>query len=286
MGDNIKETIVNVIESEEIKSYVENLLRAQTDEIIDNIEKKNSLSEDIISLRGRVNELQSDKKTYELTLEKQKDYIEELNRKYLELQQICNSKDEIIESDRDNIMQLRAEVSANNNRILELENEKIQIIKNYDEQLSVLSDSLMDYESKFKDILNAYSLYYELSDEIKMRLKNIFGLNNIRCFIAATTEWNNVEGLWNFAKRRIVENEIDDAKGLVYLFRFLFQQYIQNVNNNGLELITPSIGERYDSDKHTILGVKTDGVVSKVLIDGIYNKSDNKVVFRSLINVQ
>ena len=144
----------------------------------------------------------------------------------------------------------------------------------------------MDYESKFKDILNAYSLYYELSDEIKMRLKNIFGLNNIRCFIAATTEWNNVEGLWNFAKRRIVENEIDDAKGLVYLFRFLFQQYIQNVNNNGLELITPSIGERYDSDKHTILGVKTDGVVSKVLIDGIYNKSDNKVVFRSLINVQ
>ena len=286
MGDNIKETIVNVIESEEIKSYVENLLRAQTDEIIDNIEKKNSLSEDIISLRGRVNELQSDKKTSELTLEKQKDYIEELNRKYLELQQICNSKDEIIESDRDNIMQLRAEVSANNNRILELENEKIQIIKNYDEQLSVLSDSLMDYESKFKDILNAYSLYYELSDEIKMRLKNIFGLNNIRCFIAATTEWNNVEGLWNFAKRRIVENEIDDAKGLVYLFRFLFQQYIQNVNNNGLELITPSIGERYDSDKHTILGVKTDGVVSKVLIDGIYNKSDNKVVFRSLINVQ
>ena len=51
-----------------------------------------------------------------------------------------------------------------------------------------------------------------MSDNIKQRICNIFGNNNIYDFIKALNNWKTIDGLWNFAKKRLIEEDINQIQ--------------------------------------------------------------------------
>lgn len=141
------------------------------------------------------------------------------------------------------------------------------------------------YEKKYGKIDEAYNIYVRLSQEAKNRLKNVFKIDSIYGFIAASADWKNVEGLWNFAKRHIVEKETADTEEIISLFEFLLQAYNLQGSEKRYELLIPAIGDKFDSDRHTIVGIKTDGFVSKVRLSGIIDLDSAKVIQKALIEV-
>lgn len=141
------------------------------------------------------------------------------------------------------------------------------------------------YVTRYQDIDEAYEIYQTLSISMKERLKNVFKTDTVYGLIVACADWRNVEGLWEFAKRRIIEKEEVDGEKLVKLFEFLLQAYNLQSNDKKYRLLKPEIGDKFDSDIHSILGTKTDGYVKQVRISGIVDEMSGKIVRKALVEL-
>ena len=56
--------------------------------------------------------------------------------------------------------------------------------------------------------------------------------------------------------------------------------------NEKYQAIRPDIGSKFDSDLHSIKGIRTDGVISNVLLVGIYDMGAKKVIFKAVVKVR
>lgn len=155
-------------------------------------------------------------------------------------------------------------------------------LKEAQEERNFVKEKLSHYEERYGKMEAAYITYQDLSEDVRLRLKNICGLGGIYDFAASGCEWNKIEGMWGFAKTRIIEYKDEDAKRLVRIFKFMFEAF-RECKGDDFELISPACGERFDSDKHSILGVKTDGKIDEVLLDGI--KHNGTVKAKAIVTV-
>ena len=144
---------------------------------------------------------------------------------------------------------------------------------------------LEDYENKFSIINMAYSNYKNLPENLKQRLCNIFKKDNICSFINAVSDWDTIEGLWDFTKKRIIDNETIGLDELIGLSVNSFSLYSQSDASGKYELFCPTIGEPYDSDKHDQRDYKTNGVIQEVLLKGIVDNT-KKVVRKAYVKIQ
>ena len=65
----------------------------------------------------------------------------------------------------------------------------------------------------------------------------------------------------------------------------MFEVYYLFDDKKRYQLINPDIGLRFDSDKETIKGTKTDGTVEKVLLKGIEDVINPQILFKAIIEV-
>ena len=222
----------------------------------------------------------------ERDVEKIRQEKDKIQVKYDKLVESCNILDEKLSMANEKIEQLKKQIVDLEKKNAETEQKAQCSIQKQQESISSCQEKLSRYEVRYSNIDEAFSVYLSLTDVVKQRLKNIFKAENLYAFLAAISEWENIEGVWSFSKRRLIEDEYNDAEKLIFLFRFLFKAYSQLSDGCPYELISPAIGDKFDSDKHSIKGIKTDGQISEVLLDGIYDVASKKTMYKAVVNVQ
>lgn len=170
--------------------------------------------------------------------------------------------------------------------ITEIRNKAEEDLQSEKVEKAIVIRKLEEYEKKYECINRAFSNYMSLPEGVKQRMGNIFVRENVYSFIVAVSEWNNIEGIWSFIKRRIIEGEDEGLRGLVALFEDAFSFFCLVEGEEKYELINPEVGERFDSDKHSIKGIKTDGQIEEVLLSGIYDSTAKKTVFKAVVKIQ
>ena len=288
MCETVDIAVRDMIKSEEMREYFRELLKEQTTEIVSSINfaEKKKEQQEIFDLREKISQ---EKETRE-ELERK---VSELKKENSNLQKILEVKDsKMIE-----YLEYQGELKKENAKLViqnkqlaaSLMDEQEKSEKNQsalEEEKRKISDELKDYEDKFSLVYNLYNVYCLLPTNIKQRICNIFADENIYSMIVAVSNWNSIEGLWGFTKRRIIEDENEGLSELVDLFMESFRLYSVIDGSKRYELIIPGIGDRFDSDKHSIKGVKTDGIVEKVLLTGIYDSLLKKTVFKAVVQIQ
>ncbi len=288
MGEKTKNAIIDILKSDEIKEYFEELLQGQTKEIAYIVAEREDekQSDELRMAKERYDEEYQKRQEAENVVTRINREKEELQGKYEHLLKDCNDLKGKLLSANDANGQLKQQIDDLGKKYAEAELEVQKQRQNYQNDIGTIQDALRRYESRYSGIDKAFSAYLSLSDEIKHRLKNIFRAENLFAFMASASEWDNVEGVWGFAKRRIIEDEGDDTIKLVFLFRFLFDSYSQFSDRGSYELISPVAGEKFDSDRHSIKGIKTDGYISELLLDGIYDINSGKVIYKAVVEVR
>lgn len=286
MGDK-KKFLYDLLTSEVIGDYFQELFEKQTNSIISHMNET--------EMKQQNEELETLQRKYQETLvekEKIKKRCGELEINLNKMKEknkfLCNHNSNLetkLESKHQEIQELMKEKEKLIAQIQEVSLHKDREIQKIKERLGQEETELKSYEEKYRDMDIAYCRYNELSLDAKNRLRNIFESDSIYGIVAACYDWRNIEGIWAFVKRRIVEKEMSDVENLVFLFEFLFHAYNLKGTEQKYELIKPELGEKFDSDKHTIIGIQTDGIVSKVRLPGIRGMKSRKILQRALIEV-
>ena len=74
-------------------------------------------------------------------------------------------------------------------------------------------------------------------------------------------------------------------ENLVLLFTSAFHIFVLSDSVTRYELITPNYGDDFDSDLHSVKGSKTDGKISKVLLPGVYDVLNDRIVFKTVVEI-
>lgn len=270
MGDKAKNIIVDVLKSDEVKEYLCGVVSSQLEEAMDSFQEMikaenagqvQNLRTQIDVLTDKGQEFENENKRLKIELVEKEKQLEELRK---EKKRTLEEKDALF------------------SQMISIQEQ----CKHFQEEKEGLLSCLSEYENRFFVINNAFSVYMKLPEQLKQRIGNIFKKQNIGSFIVAISDWNNIEGLWGFVKRRIIEEETLGLPDLVELFLDAFSVFNSIDGNDIYELIHPMNGEKYDSDKHSIKGTKTDGVINKVLLPGVYDKSTNKSLLKAFVEVR
>ena len=240
MNEKWKNNIIEILKSEEAKKYFKDILHDQTDSIVNEIQIqfKNTENDDLQNIKMILDE--------------------EISRNKKLKQELADITSDI----EDNKKEIQDVLKKNAKLVLKLEEKEKyihQIEHNYTnslnkekQQIKKVMEDFHAIETKYELIENTYALYNNLPDNIKMRMSNIFKKNNIYNFIVALSDWNNIEGIWGFIKRRIIEDECEALTDLIKLFLLGFSIYTLAEEKEKYILIQPKEGERYNSDEQSI----------------------------------
>ena len=285
MGEKAKNAIMEIMKSDDMRAYFEEILKGQTSEIIAAFTAKEEV-EEIHKLKEKLEKEQEQNRILLLEnreLETARDRFEE---SYEDKKRACEKlqQEKIAVEERATILQKQSEqFDSKIKEQKEQADRELQIVKS--EKDSAIN-KLKDYEDKYSCISVAYSNYKSLPESVKQRMSNIFVRDSIYSFIVAVSDWNSIEGIWSFTKRRIIEDETEGLRELVDLFVNSFILYSKIDGSGKYELISPKEGERFDSDKHSIKGIKTDGQIQDVLLEGIFDNTTQKAVFKAVVQIQ
>lgn len=270
------EKIKEIMQSDEIKTFFEGLLNNQSRELLKELEQSNK--EEVKKLENEKKETEQKYAKLSSDNEQLKDVINDCKSREKELIEKQKNLTKQIENLKTTEETLKGEIGGLTEKQKTLEN-KISELEGKNEKL--------DFKyKKYEQIEQAYEEYETLPGDIQIRLQNVFPQGNLYAFMTAGTKWENITGLWNFAKRRIIEKEIADIEKILNLLGFLFEVYNKQYSETMYQFIDVKVGDKFDSDLHNIIGTNTDGIVSKVWLKGIYDVKNQKVLCKTLIEVQ
>lgn len=287
MGEETKSVILDILKSDEMKDYFRELLTEQTIELvsaIDSVEKKKN-NKEICELNDKISQarkVQNNMERQLSNLESVKLNMESiLNEKNAEISQLSDTLRKIEQENGD----LRTSNEQLTSKLLDERGKNKEIKSNLEAEKRNISEKLKEYERNFVDAYALYNYYKSLPISLKQRISNIFVSENVYSMITVSSDWNCIEGLWGFTKRRIIEDENEGLCELVCLFSKSFELYSVVDGSGRYKLISPCVGDKFDSDRHSIKGIKTDGTIEKVLLDGIYDSISKKTVFKAVVQV-
>ena len=203
-----------------------------------------------------------------------------------------------LEEERVRSSQLNKSLSEKNNELTKLkeqkesvEKEKIDLEKSLLETRNTLNKTekgyfslkeekdnlvqeLNDIKSRYENLniddnlILAYNEYSSLSSKTKDNLNSIFQQRTFLGFISCGLRLSNVTALWEFAKRNAFNNILDDITILNHIFCILIEVYNAGFNEKQYDLITPSVGTKFDSSSSSERTMKPDGTVQEVFLAG------------------
>lgn len=167
--------------------------------------------------------------------------------------------------------------------------ESLQIEKSkLEEEKSTKVAELNTYKNKFELFVRAENVFVEymaMSDDTKNRLESIFEANTYTGFISNGLQWENISILWNFIKKKIIENDKSDIQVLIRIFKFFFDFYNSGLKLARYVLIEPVAGIAFDKNTCTIVGTGMDGKISEVLLPG-YKDIKTEEVYKALVSIK
>ena len=286
MEETLKKEVIDLIKSEEMRAYFEELISRQTEEI-----RKSSKSASEYRETNQLKEELMQEKSRNSALEYQIKELKISNTHYIQLFEEKKKENDI---EREKVKRFESQLNSierekETKEIEYRENERIykEQIQKVEEEKLVLEEKNRAYENKYSAIESASLAYQNLSENMKSRISNVFKDGNMYAMIVAAGDWGNITGIWNYVKRRIIEEEEKiDVDNLKKIFRFVFDAYSAINPNCKYKLISPEVGEKFDSDLQSIKGTKTDGRIEEVLLEGIFDENSRKVIEKALVKVQ
>ena len=146
--------------------------------------------------------------------------------------------------------------------------------------------SLDDYVHQFSDINQVLEIYRTFSQEIRDQLKGIFGLGEGCEVIVALSKWGNIQEVWNFAKRRIIESPDASDTPWNEFFKSCLKIFQKTNRDKKIDFINPEEESKYDSDYESSIGIKTDGIVEKILLVGAKDSVKQEIAFKALVKLK
>lgn len=269
-----------------------------------------SLKEQILSLKNKNKDLES--KQNKLTQEN-REYKSILLKKDEEINALKNEKESIEynfyklqtenknlsgENDKlnDVIKKLEDELETNSERYrdevfrrqeLDLQVRGLnKINKQNGEIISAQEIEINKLNYQFASIKKSYELFLNLENDIKNDIAAILKGNKIENFVYAGVQYKNIEAIWEYAKNRAVNGQIDGLDKLQSIIINFLDAYNMIYNEPIYKIQDVSIDDEFDEEKF-IRGYnsKISGMVSDINLLGYINVVTGKIVKKSVVRV-
>ncbi|MBQ4364093.1 MAG: hypothetical protein II782_08840, partial [Oscillospiraceae bacterium] len=133
----------------------------------------------------------------------------------------------------------------------------------------------------------------------KAGLNDVFPENlTVRSFLSAGAQWGHVQGLWEFAKQKILNEDFSDIKTLNYIFKYFLDFHNSSYDSPHYALLDTKPGDPFNEEMHEKVMSREarkaaffakskapapDGPVQEVVLQGYKNLKNNKVIQTSLV---
>lgn len=273
-----KNAVIDLIKSDEIREYLQDMFDQQTDRISNLVATQRSsemeqLVKECEALKEKIGNFE-----IEISIQNQENDI---------LRQKNKEVSDKLEESEDSLKKLIEESKEQQSKIEIIEKEKKDSEEQLQQRIAAVSKELEVYKNNFELASDIMCIFTTLSEDTVSRLRNVLGNGSIYDLLVKASEWRNIEVVWEYTKRRIIEQDHnDDNEKLKALMVKLIEVNQSCTNGRGIEIIVPGKGEKFDSDVHSIVGIDTDGVISKVLLFGIRDKITKKTIYKALVKVE
>jgi predicted RNase H-like nuclease (RuvC/YqgF family) len=262
-----KELLLKVLEDEEVKSAIIEIIK-------ENVSEKEK----------EIKKLKSECREKENQIETLKNHLQKKDKEIEMLKKLVEKFKNLFNSEKEKKAFLSNELENRSREIQELTHLKNELSKKVDglnQEIENLKKENEFYKNSFKEELEAYEIYKSLSDETKESLSGIFRDNSLKGFLACGVQDRNISNFYEYVKNEIIEEKNQDIKKLIKLFNFFLDRYLlafpiykkQNVK----------IGDEFDPQLHINLSNAASGKIKKIILFGLENSKTGKIVKKSIV---
>lgn len=182
------------------------------------------------------------------------------------------------------------EVEAKKKQILDMKNQDLQKkdIELEEKQNVILSQQseISSLQSEFSSIKESYNLFLSLNDEIKNDMISILRGDKIENFVYAGVQYKNIESIWEYAKNRAINGQLEDLDKLEKIIMNFLDAYNMTYNSPLYEVQIVENGDDFDEEKF-IRGYESriTGVISGVDLLGYVNLINGKIIKKSVVRI-
>lgn len=207
---------------------------------------------------------------------------ENINQDIKKLQETLQSKESEIERFSKEIINQNEQINNYKLTIEECkrENNKLK------QEIQEINDILIKEKMKYEEISHVYNLYENLNDEIKEEIKGIFKNQGLENFIFCGAQFENIQMLWDYIRKKMIENEYTCLENLKFIFDYFFNQYNKIYEEEIYCRLNVNLEDIFDTEIHTrSSNSKASGNIKEVLLKGYKNKYTNKVERKSVVRL-
>ena len=155
-----------------------------------------------------------------------------------------------------------------------------------DEKISSQKSEINALNSQFSSIKKSYRLFLSLENDVKSDIVAILKGDKIENFVYSGVQYKNIEAIWEYAKNRAVNGQIDDLDKLQNIIENFLDAYNMIYNEPIYKIQDVGIGDEFDEEKF-IRGYnsKISGMVSDINLLGYVNVVTGKIVKKSVVRV-
>lgn len=177
---------------------------------------------------------------------------------------------------------------------LEIENKKLrEDILETKINLEKMRKENFEYEtnvkalkSRFSELENIYKVYMELSEKTRDSLSGIFKGNSIEEFIFCGVQYQNLESLWEYIKREIIEENLNEKDKLKDIFDYFFEAHNLIYEKPLYKRTDVVLQEKFDDEFHIkVLSENASGKIKEVVFEGYINCNNQKIIKKSLVRI-
>jgi hypothetical protein len=209
----------------------------------------------------------------EVALQEALQLVELRDRQLTQLQYSLNKE-------RAKIENLEGEIT----RLTSKNNELSTLQEDLHSQLVVKENQINRLSNRFKEAEAVYQYFLQLSPLTHDSLRRNLRGNSLEEFIYSGVQYENIESLWEYMRRSIMEEDLNDIPNLQVIFNYFFESY--NKINPLFQFQMIALRQTFDGDQHMrSKDSKVMGPISEILLPGYINTKTSKVIKKSIVKI-
>lgn len=172
----------------------------------------------------------------------------------------------------------------------QLVNKNLEQMNQYSNQLKgeleQVQQELMYYKKNYTKVDKIYNQYQLLSPVTQADLRGIFKHSNFEDFMACGTQIDSIEGLWDYTKFKIMQEQTEDVKLLKSLVEYFMERYNATFSEPIFIKQKVSVGDSFDVEEYMKTSdSRSSGDIKEVCLIGYINTQTRKIVRKSLVRI-
>lgn len=254
-------------------NFISQLLEALRDEEV----KKmiHSIVNDEANVKGDADQLgnEASLNDFEVALQEALQLVDLRDKQLTQLQYSLNNE-------RAKIENLAGEINR-----LTSENKELKTLQeDLHSQLVEKENHINRLSNRFEEAEAVYQYYLQLSSLTHDSLRRNLRGNSLEEFIYSGVQYENIESLWEYMRRSIMEEDLKDIPNLQVIFNYFFKSY--NKINPLFHFQIIALRQEFDGDQHMrSKDSKVMGPISEILLPGYINTKTSKVIKKSIVKI-